>query len=97
MTGLTALANPALRQSPYFLTVRFMLAKMTSKNQLTLPQRIVDAVGKPSHFQISLDGDRLVLTPARLGQADAVRQKLALLGLSEADVTEAVAWARQTQ
>jgi hypothetical protein len=72
-----------------------MLAKMTSKNQLTLPQRVVDALGKPSHFQVSVEHDRLVLTPARLGQADAVRQKLALLGLSETDVTEAVDWARQ--
>jgi hypothetical protein len=72
-----------------------MLAKMTSKNQLTLPQRVVDALGKPSHFQVDLQGDRLILTPARLGQADAVRQKLALLGLSEADVNDAVAWARQ--
>jgi len=35
-----------------------------------------------------------VLTPVRIQRADAVRGKLAELDLSEADVAEAVAWAR---
>jgi hypothetical protein len=37
---------------------------------------------------------RLVLVPIRLNRANAVRAKLANLGLSEDDVTSAVAWAR---
>ena len=77
---------------PYY---RIMLAKLTSKNQLTLPKQAVDAMGPVSHFQVELDGDRLVLTPARLGAADAVRQKLQALGITEADVADAVAWARK--
>ena len=71
-----------------------MLAKVTSKNQLTLPRQVVDALGKPSHFEVEVDGDRLVLTPSRPGSASAVRRKLQALGLQESDVTDAVAWAR---
>jgi hypothetical protein len=72
-----------------------MFAKVTTKNQLTLPKRMLDAVGRPTYFQVELDGGRLVLTPARIGSADAVRQKLQALGLSEADIHDAVDWARQ--
>ncbi|HSU07411.1 MAG TPA: AbrB/MazE/SpoVT family DNA-binding domain-containing protein [Acetobacteraceae bacterium] len=68
---------------------------MTSKNQLTLPKRIVDAVGAPPYFEVSVEGDRVVLTPARLGGADAARRKLAELGITDADVAEAVATARR--
>jgi hypothetical protein len=74
-----------------------MLAKLTSKNQLTLPRRAVEALGNPSHFQVVVDGDRLVLTPSRPGAADAVRQKLDALGLTERDVTDAVDWARSSR
>jgi hypothetical protein len=72
-----------------------MLAKLTSKNQLTLPKKALDAVGPVSHFQVEVEGGRLVLTPTRLGSGDAVRLKLADLGITEADVAEAVDWARQ--
>lgn len=73
-----------------------MLAKMTSKNQLTLPQRVVEALGNPSHFEVEVDGDRLVLVPVRPGAANAVRRKLEALGLADTDVAEAIAWARTT-
>ena len=71
-----------------------MLAKITSKNQLTLPKPVVDALGRPSHFEVEVDGDRLVLTPARQGSASAVRRKLQALGLQDSDVADAVTWAR---
>jgi len=48
-----------------------MLAKLTSKNQLTLPKQALEAMGPVSHFQVEVDGDRLVLTPARIGAAAA--------------------------
>lgn len=38
---------------------------------------------------------RIVLTPVRIHRADAVRAKLADLGITEADVADAVAWARE--
>lgn len=76
-----------------------MLAKLTAKNQLTLPKRALDALGTaatPSHFEIEVQDGRLILTPTRVGSADAVRRKLAELGITDADVTDAVAWARGT-
>ena len=49
-----------------------VVAKRTSKNQLTLPKEIVE----------------------QAGVADAVRLRLAALGIDESDVVEAVNWAR---
>ena len=72
-----------------------MLAKLTSKNQLTLPKAIVAGFEGVEYFDVTTDNGRVVLTPVRLVQADAVRAKLAELGVSETDVAEAVAWARQ--
>ena len=54
-----------------------MLAKMTSKNQLTLPRRITDAVGSPQYFEVEVRDGTIVLTPVRILAADAVRAKLA--------------------
>ena len=36
-----------------------------------------------------------MLTPVRINRADAVRAKLAELGIAENDVADAVAWARR--
>ena len=72
-----------------------MLAKVTTKNQLTLPTRMLDAVGSPTYFQVELEEGRLVLTPARLGAADAVRRQLEALGLTDTDIADAVDWARR--
>ena len=74
-----------------------MLAKLTSKNQLTLPKALVSAFQGTEYFDVTHENGRLVLTPVRLTRASAVRAKLAELGLSETDVAEAVTWARQAQ
>lgn len=71
-----------------------MLAKLTSKNQLTLPKAAVEAAGSPGYFQIEVRAGQLVLTPIRLQRADAVRAKLAQLDLGDNDLAAAVAWAR---
>ena len=72
-----------------------MLAKMTSKNQLTLPKNIIEQVGATEYFDVEVKAGQVVLTPVRIQRADAVRAKLAELNLSEADIADAVAWARQ--
>lgn len=72
-----------------------MLAKRTSKNQLTLPKAIVQAVGEVEYYDVTTEGGRIVLTPIRLQQADAVRAKLSALGIAEDTVKDAVAWARK--
>lgn len=72
-----------------------MLAKMTTKNQLTLPKAITRAMGDPQYYEIRAENGRIILTPVRIQRADAVRAKLAELEISEQDVEDAVAWARE--
>lgn len=71
-----------------------MLAKMTSKNQLTLPKTVVQAVGASEYFAVEVREGQIVLTPVRIQRGDAVRGKLAALGLNQADVADAIRWAR---
>jgi hypothetical protein len=70
-----------------------MLAKLTSKNQLTLPKAIVQQVNA-EYFEVSTENGRVILTPVKIQRADAVREKLEVLGISENDVSAAIAWAR---
>lgn len=72
-----------------------MLAKMTAKNQLTLPKSITAAVDSPEYFEVEARYGQIVLTPVRIQRGDAVRTKLAELGIEERDITDAVQWARQ--
>lgn len=71
-----------------------MLAKLTSKNQLTLPKGAVQAVGATEYFDVQVRDGQIVLTPVRIQRGDAVRAKLAALGLGEGDVADGVRWAR---
>ena len=71
-----------------------MLAKLTSKNQLTLPKSIVLSVGRADYYDVVVESGRIVLTPVRIQQADAVRDKLEALGINEHDVSDAIQWAR---
>jgi antitoxin component of MazEF toxin-antitoxin module len=71
-----------------------MLAKRTSKNQVTLPKAVVQSVGEADYYEVSVQGGNIVLTPVRLHQADAVRAKLEELGITQQDVGDAIAWAR---
>ena len=72
-----------------------MLAKMTAKNQLTLPKSVTAAVGPAEYFDVEVRNGQIVLTPVRIQRGDAVRAKLAELDLQEKDINDAVAWARQ--
>ena len=74
-----------------------MLTKLTSKNQLTLPKAVTAAVDAAEYFDVIAENGRIVLTPVRVNRADAVRAKLAELGLSENDVTDAISWARSSE
>ena len=71
-----------------------MLAKRTAKNQVTLPKAIVQAVGDADYYDVSTENGRIILTPVRIQKADAVRTKLAELGITEEDVQDAITWAR---
>lgn len=75
-----------------------MLAKLTSKNQLTLPKTVVEQV-RAEYYAVRAEGQSIVLTPVTLttpGAAiEAVQEKLATLGITESDVSKAIAWARK--
>lgn len=72
-----------------------MLAKMTAKNQLTLPKSITNEVGPTEYFDVQTKDGQIILTPVRIQRADAVRAKLAELNLGESDIAGAVTWARK--
>jgi hypothetical protein len=72
-----------------------MLAKITSKNQITLPKAALSSVDAADYFDVTVENGRIVLTPVRIQQAQAVREKLEKLGITEQDVEDAIAWARR--
>ena len=72
------------------------LAKLTAKNQLTLPKSITREIGETEYFEVTVEGQQIILTPVKIQRADAVRAKLAELGINERDVADAVDWARQS-
>ncbi len=73
-----------------------MLAKKTSKNQITLPKAVVTHFNGIDYFDVSTDGKCIILRPLQESRADEVRAKLAQLGVSENDVADAISWARQS-
>ncbi len=72
-----------------------MLAKLTSKNQLTLPKSVTEAVEATEYFDVEVRAGQIILTPVRIQRGDAVRAKLAELNLQDSDIAAAVAWARE--
>lgn len=71
-----------------------MITKRTSKNQITLPKAALAQVADTEYFEVSVADGKIVLTPVKIQRADAVREKLEALGIVEADVADAVRWAR---
>jgi bifunctional DNA-binding transcriptional regulator/antitoxin component of YhaV-PrlF toxin-antitoxin module len=74
-----------------------MIAKLTSKNQITLPKSVVKELGSVEYFEVRAESGSIVLTPVRINRADAVRNRLAAMGLSEKDVAAARSWARKAR
>ncbi|MFC6646859.1 AbrB/MazE/SpoVT family DNA-binding domain-containing protein [Granulicella cerasi] len=72
-----------------------MLAKKTIKNQITLPKAVIARFGKVEYFEVSTDGESIVLKPMRPSRLDEVKAKLEQLGITESDVADAVMWARE--
>jgi bifunctional DNA-binding transcriptional regulator/antitoxin component of YhaV-PrlF toxin-antitoxin module len=74
-----------------------VLAKLTVKNQLTIPKAVVKNFTGVEYFDVSTDGSAITLKPLRPSRLDEIREKLERLGITEQDVTDAIAWARQSQ
>ena len=74
-----------------------MLAKKTVKNQITLPKAVVTRFGGVDYFDVSTDGESIILRPLQRSRAGEVRARLLQLGINERDVTAAVSWARKNK
>jgi hypothetical protein len=72
-----------------------MLAKKTSKNQITLPVEVVRKFPGVDYFDVVTQDETIVLVPLRRSRAQEVRSKLAELGIDETSVRDATKWARK--
>ncbi len=90
-----AATQPESTSLLHYVAEAITLAKRTRKNQITLPKAIVQRVGEADDYDVTVQVGKIVLTPVRLQQADAVRAKVERLGITQDDVDEAIAWARK--
>ncbi|MBP1750236.1 MAG: hypothetical protein H6Q52_2775 [Deltaproteobacteria bacterium] len=76
-----------------------MLAKKTSKNQVTLPKEIADKFTDTTYFDIVIQDNLIILTPVQISpithSIEQIRAKMETLGIDENDVRDAVSWARR--
>jgi len=73
-----------------------MLVKMTSKNQITIPKKLMAELPESQYFDIDLKDGMLLLKPVQIYDTDLdqIRSKMKKLGLKPDSVKEAVRWAR---
>ena len=73
-----------------------MLAKITSKNQITIPKKIIGQMPGVKYFEVKLIDGKIELKPLRIYETDLekIRSKMKNLGLKPNSVREAVEWAR---
>lgn len=74
-----------------------MLAKMTVKNQLTLPKAVAKQFAGVEYFDVSTDGSSITLRPFERSRVEEIWAHLAKLGITGQDVSDAVTWARRTE
>ena len=74
-----------------------MLAKMTSKNQITIPKKIMEQLPDVEYFDVELNDGIVTLRPLKVYGTDLgqIRSKLKRMGLTADCVKEAVRWARK--
>lgn len=76
-----------------------MLAKITSKNQITLPKAAVHAFEGTAYYDVEVRPDGLLLRPAKIHVASQAlaeaRKKFKEKGFDENTIAQAVQWARQ--
>jgi bifunctional DNA-binding transcriptional regulator/antitoxin component of YhaV-PrlF toxin-antitoxin module len=73
-----------------------MLAKMTSKNQITIPKKIIEQLPDVEYFEVELKKGVVMLRPLKVYDTslEKIRAKARKLGLNENTVKEAIKWAR---
>ena len=75
-----------------------MLAQKTSKNQITLPKKIIQALPETVYFDVTLGSGCIMLRPVTITEPGTklatVRRKIRDLGLTPKDIDDAIRWAR---
>lgn len=73
-----------------------MLAKLTAKNQITIPKAVLSRVPHTKYFDVEYKDGVLVFKPVKVLNADlaTIRAKVKKLGLSDTCVADAIKWAR---
>ncbi|MYE53875.1 MAG: AbrB/MazE/SpoVT family DNA-binding domain-containing protein [Chloroflexi bacterium] len=74
-----------------------MIARMTDRNELTIPESIASEFEGIEYFDITKESGRLVLTPVQLTGIERVWQKIEERGITEQDIADAVKWARENK
>ena len=74
-----------------------MLAKITSKNQVTIPKKIIDQIPETRYFEVEFKEGIILLKPLKIYGTDLaqIRLKIKKLGLKQNSVAEAIKWARE--
>ena len=74
-----------------------MLAKLTVKNQLTIPKAVAKCFPGVEYFDVDTDGSSITLKPFKRSRVEEIWAQLAEIGITEQDVKDAIAWARSTE
>ncbi len=76
-----------------------MLVKITSKNQITIPKKVIENIPKTEYFEVEIKDGKIILTPVKVVPAnnlEKIREKIKKLGISKKDIEEAIEWARES-
>ena len=74
-----------------------MLAKLTSKNQITIPKDVLSKFpDEIKYFDVEYQEGTVIMKPLKMYESDleGIRSKIKSLGLPEDCVKEAIRWAR---
>lgn len=73
-----------------------MLTKITSKNQITIPKKIIEQLPDVQYFDLEIKEGIVLLKPIKIYDTslEQIRSKMKKLGLRSDSVREAIKWAR---
>lgn len=73
-----------------------MLVKLSSKNQITVPRKILAQMPPTQYLEVEWKDGVIVMKPVAVVEAslEQIRDKVKRLGLNENSVAEAIQWAR---
>ena len=73
-----------------------MLTKITSKNQITVPKKIIDQLPGVQYFDLQIKEGIVLLKPVKIYDTslEQIRSKMKKLGLRSDSVREAIKWVR---